>query len=305
MNKPIKIVTIGGGSSYTPEFAHGLIFRAKTLPVSEWWLVDVEEGKEKMEIVASLVQRMFKKAKIPTKIYTTLDRKAAFKNADFITTQFRVGHLDARALDEKIPLKYHSIGQETNGAGGIFKALRTIPVILDICKDIREICPDAWLINFTNPAGMITQAAITYGHHQHTIGLCNIPIGMLKSAAEILNEPEEHIDFRMAGFNHFVWGLHAYVDGKDRMPELIEYLIKNPEKAPANFKDQKWPASILYAMNALPCPYHRYYFMQEEMLREELEEAETIGVRAETVKKSNRNSLRFTKITTSTTSRNN
>lgn len=285
MKKGIKIVTIGGGSSYTPEFAEGLITRAKHLPVTEWWLVDIEEGKEKMEIVGKLAQRMFEKAGLETKVKMTLNRREALKDADFVTTQFRVGLLEARMKDERIPLKYNCIGQETNGAGGLFKALRTIPVILDICKDMQELCPKAWLINFTNPAGMVTQAAINYGKQEKTIGLCNVPIGMHKSISESLEIDSEKVELLMAGMNHFVWGLHAYVDGQDRMSEALDYLVNNPEKAPANFARQKWEPSILKAMKYIPCPYHRYYFSTEQMLAEEIEDANTKGTRAEVVKK--------------------
>ncbi len=151
MNKKVKIVTIGGGSSYTPELMEGFIRRYQELPIGEIWLVDVEEGKEKVEIVAAMARRMWKAAGHEVKIYTTLDRREALKDADFVTTQFRVGFLEARVKDERIPLSYGMLGQETNGAGGIFKALRTVPVILDIIKDMKELCPDAWLINFTNP----------------------------------------------------------------------------------------------------------------------------------------------------------
>ena len=139
MKEGIKIVTIGGGSSYTPELIEGFIKRHDELPVKELWLVDIEEGKEKLEIVSNLARRMVKKANIDMKIYSTLDRREALKDADFVTTQFRVGQLDARIKDEKIPLSHGLIGQETNGAGGLFKALRTIPVVLDIIKDIKEI----------------------------------------------------------------------------------------------------------------------------------------------------------------------
>ncbi|MGL4676417.1 MAG: 6-phospho-beta-glucosidase [Brevinema sp.] len=285
MKKGLKIVTIGGGSSYTPEFAEGLITRAKQMPVSEWWLVDIEEGKEKMEIVGHLAQRMFKKAGLDTKVCMTLNKREALKDADFVTTQFRVGLLEARVKDERIPLKYNCIGQETNGAGGLFKALRTIPVILDICKDMKELCPDAWLVNFTNPAGMVTQAAINYGKHPKTIGLCNVPIVMHKGIAESLNEEAKNIEVQMAGMNHFVWALHAYVNGKDRLEDSLEYLVNNLDKAPANFAYQKWDPSVIKAMGALPCPYHRYYFSTEHMLEEELSDADTKGTRAEVVKK--------------------
>ena len=285
MKKSIKIVTIGGGSSYTPEFAEGLITRAATLPVAEWWLVDIEAGREKVEIVGKLAQRMFKKAGLDTKVVITFDRKEALKDADFVTTQFRVGLLEARMKDERIPLKYNCIGQETNGAGGLFKALRTIPIILDICKEMKQLCPDAWLVNFTNPAGMVTQAAINDGGHAKTIGLCNVPIAMHKSVSESLGVESEKVELVMAGMNHFVWGLHAYVDGKDRMQEALDFLINNPEKAPANFSRQKWESSILKTMKALPCPYHRYYFSTDTMLQEEIADAAGKGTRAEVVKK--------------------
>ena len=156
----IKIVTIGGGSSYTPDLVEGFIKRYNELPVRELWLVDVEAGKHKLEIVGELAKIMVEKAGVPMEIHLTLDRREALKDADFVTTQLRVGLLDARIKDERIPLSHGLIGQETNGAGGMFKALRTIPVILDIDKDMAELCPNAFLINFTNPAGMVTEALI-------------------------------------------------------------------------------------------------------------------------------------------------
>ena len=159
----IKIATIGGGSSYTPELIEGFIKRKDELPISELWLVDIEEGREKLEIVGAMAQIMVKAAGLDWKVYLTLDRREALKDADFVSTQFRVGLLDARIKDERIPLTHGIIGQETNGAGGIFKAFRTIPVILDIIDDMRELCPNAWLVNFTNPSGMVTEAAIKYG----------------------------------------------------------------------------------------------------------------------------------------------
>src|SRR5690625_2935781 len=132
----LKVATIGGGSSYTPELVEGFIKRYDEFPITELWLVDTEEGKEKLEIVGNLAKRMIENANLPIDVQLTLDRKSALKDADFVTTQFRVGLLDARAKDERIPLKYGVLGQETNGPGGLFKGLRTIPIILDICKEI-------------------------------------------------------------------------------------------------------------------------------------------------------------------------
>ena len=177
MKNCLKVVTIGGGSSYTPELIEGFIKRHNELPVKELWLVDIEEGKEKLEIVGSLAKRMVKKANIDMEIHLTLDRREALKDADFVTTQLRVGLLDARIKDESIPLSHGLIGQETNGAGGLFKALRTVPVVFDIIKDIEELCPNAWLINFTNPTGIISEAVFKYTNFKKYIGLCNVQIG--------------------------------------------------------------------------------------------------------------------------------
>lgn len=200
MSKGVKIVTIGGGSSYTPELVEGFIKRYVSLPVRELWLVDIPEGKEKLEIVGGLAKRMIKEAGLPIDVHLTLDRREALKNADFVTTQLRVGLLEARAKDERIPLKYGVIGQETNGPGGLFKGLRTIPVILDIVKDMEELCPNAWLINFTNPAGMVTEAVLRHSNWKKIVGLCNVPVGMKMGIADQLGvEPERIHGWRCGG----------------------------------------------------------------------------------------------------------
>lgn len=200
MSKGVKIVTIGGGSSYTPELVEGFIKRYDSLPVRELWLVDIPEGKEKLEIVGGLAKRMIKEAGLPIDVHLTLDRREALKNADFVTTQLRVGLLEARAKDERIPLKYGVIGQETNGPGGLFKGLRTIPVILDIVKDMEELCPNAWLINFTNPAGMVTEAVLRHSNWKKIVGLCNVPVGMKMGIADQLGvEPERIHGWRCGG----------------------------------------------------------------------------------------------------------
>ena len=154
----LKIAVIGGGSSYTPEIVEGFIQRYEQLPVRELWLVDIEQGRHKLEIVGELAKRMVAKLGLPIQVFLTLDRREAIAGADFITTQMRVGLLEARKWDEHIPNQHGVIGQETTGPGGMMKALRTIPVLLDICKDIEELSPNSWLLNFTNPAGMVTEA---------------------------------------------------------------------------------------------------------------------------------------------------
>lgn len=281
----MKIATIGGGSSYTPELIEGLIKRYEELPVSEIWLVDVEEGKEKLEIVGNLAKRMVKKADLPIEVYLTLDRQKAMKDADFVTTQFRVGLLDARAKDERIPLKYGILGQETNGPGGLFKGLRTIPVILDICKDMEELCPDAWLINFTNPAGMITEAVLRYSNIKKVVGLCNVPIGMEMAIAKLLEVDHSRIRIDFAGLNHMVYGLEVYLDGKSVKGEVIKMITELDDSSfVKNIQGIAWEPEFLKALNAIPCPYHNYYYKSQEMFEKTKKDAETKGTRAEVVK---------------------
>ncbi|MDA1476814.1 6-phospho-beta-glucosidase [Bacillus changyiensis] len=284
MNKRLKIVTIGGGSSYTPELVEGLIKRHDELPVAELWLVDIPEGQKKLHIVGELAKRMVKKAGIQMDIHLTLDRRAALKDADFVTTQFRVGLLEARIKDEKIPLKYGVIGQETNGPGGLFKGLRTIPVILDMARDIEELCPNAWLINFTNPAGMVTEALFRYSHLQKIVGLCNVPIGMKMGVAKALDVDESRVDIQFAGLNHMVFGLDVFLDGKSVKDQVLEAMA-DPANAMTmkNISGEEWEPDFIRGLDLIPCGYHRYYYKTREMFEKELQASKTEGTRAEVV----------------------
>ena len=288
--KKIKIVAIGGGSSYTPELIEGFIKRSNELNISEIFLVDIEEGKEKLEIIYKMAKRMIKSAGLDWKVKHTIDRREALKDADYVITQLRVGQIDARILDEKIPLKYNMIGQETNGAGGMFKALRTIPVILDILKDMKELCKDAWFINFTNPANIITETAIKYGNWDKTIGLCNIPISITTDVNSVmgLDKFSDELFFKFAGLNHFNYHRVWDKDGKDITDDLIEK-IYNPEsnvklKGVKNIKEYPYFYEQIKDLKVLPCSYHRYYYITEQMLKDELEEFKNNTTRAESVK---------------------
>ena len=287
MKKGLKIVTIGGGSSYTPELVEGFIKRYEELPLTELWLVDVEAGEEKQSIVGEMAKRMFKAAGIDCEVHLTLDRKSALKDADFVTTQLRVGQLDARILDERIPLSHGVIGQETNGAGGIFKALRTVPVILDIVEDMKVLCPNAWLVNFANPAGMVTEAVLRYGKWDKVVGLCNIPVNAEVEEAEILGRKQEELFFQFAGINHLHW--HTVVDnqGNDLTDELIAKMYgkdADGKSIVANIKDNNLIFEQVENLHMVPCPYHMYYYMTDEMLKDELEDFKNNGTRAEKVK---------------------
>ncbi|MBM6819974.1 6-phospho-beta-glucosidase [Clostridium saudiense] len=283
MKRGIKIVTIGGGSSYTPELVEGFIKRHKELPVRELWLVDIEEGKHKLEIVGNLAKRMVKKAGVDMEIHLTLDRREALKDADFVTTQLRVGLLDARIKDERIPLSHGVIGQETNGAGGLFKALRTVPVVLDIIKDIEELCPNAWLVNFTNPTGVISEAVFKYTNFRRYIGLCNVPIGVKNGMADILGVEKDRVEMDFAGLNHMVYALNVRLDGKDITKEAIEKFVTS-SLTMQNIKDIPLNADFVRALGVIPCPYHKYYYKHKEMLEEELEGFKDGKTRGETVK---------------------
>lgn len=280
----VKIVTIGGGSNYTPELMEGFIKRYDQIPVKEIWLVDIEEGRQKLDIVGAMAQRMWDASPYKVKVFTTLNRREALKDADFVTTQLRVGLLNARIKDERIPFSYGILGQETNGAGGIFKALRTIPVILSIVEDMKELCPNAWLINFTNPSGMVTEAVIRYGKWERVIGLCNVPVmAKIKEPEELGYQPEELI-YQFAGLNHFHWHKVTDDQGHNITPKIIEKLEKGSIGLPSNIYDVAFFQDQLKEMQLIPCAYHRYYYRQEEMLNHGIEEYKTIGTRAEQVK---------------------
>lgn len=216
----------------------------------------------------------------------TLDRKEALKSADFVTTQFRVGLLAARGKDESIPLKHGVLGQETNGPGGLFKALRTIPVILNICAEMEELCPNAWLINFTNPAGMVTEAVLRHSTIKKVVGLCNVPIGMEMGVAKLLGVDHNRVRIDFAGLNHMVYGLDVFVDGVSVKDQVIS-LITDPQKSITmqNIHAMGWEPEFLKALDVLPCPYHNYYYKSEEMLDKELKNFKEGGTRAEVVKK--------------------
>ena len=252
MKNGIKIVTIGGGSSYTPELVEGFIKRHKELPVKELWLVDIEEGKHKLEIVGNLAKRMVKKAGVDMEVNLTLDRREALKDADFVTTQLRVGLLDARIKDERIPLSHGVIGH-------------------------------AWLVNFTNPTGVISEAVFKYTNFRRYIGLCNVPIGVKNGMADILEVEKDRVEMDFAGLNHMVYALNVRLDGKDITKEAIEKFVTS-SLTMQNIKDIPLNADFVRALGVIPCPYHKYYYKHKEMLEEELEGFKDGKTRGETVK---------------------
>ncbi len=280
--KQLKIAVFGGGSSYTPELIDGFIKRKHEIIATEIWLVDIEAGAKKLEIVSALAKRMLEEAGLETKIFTTLDREKALCGADYVLTQLRVGGLEARKKDEEIPLKYGIIGQETTGPGGFAKALRTIPVILEICADMKRLCPNAYLINFTNPAGMVTEAVLKYTEIK-VIGLCNVPITMKNNIAKMMDIEANHLYIEYMGLNHLVWGKKVFYKGEDITEAVLSKLIDGESFTMKNIPDLKWPPQLLNALRMIPCPYHRYFYLKEESYKEELEAYNTGGTRASQV----------------------
>lgn len=281
MRKNLKVVVIGGGSSYTPEIIEGFILNFESFPVREIVLVDIPEGQEKLNIVGNLAKRMIEKSGLPITIDLTLNRREALVGADFVTTQMRVGLLKARIWDETIPLKYGIIGQETTGPGGMMKAFRTIPVLLDICRDIEELCPDAWLLNFTNPAGMVTEAILKHSNVK-SIGLCNSPIAAYKWLSELYQTPARDIYCEFVGLNHLHWITQVRINGEEKLEEL---LANREGYSAKNVPQFDWNASFIASLGAIPSYYLKYFYLTKELLEEQLLSIDKEGTRAEVVKR--------------------
>jgi 6-phospho-beta-glucosidase len=285
MKNGLKIVVIGAGSSYTPELIEGLIQRQHELPLRELWLVDIDDGREKMEIIAALTRRMLAKAGLAVQVETRLEWEEALRGADYVCSQFRAGCLEARISDERISLKYGLIGQETNGLGGFANACRTIPIALQIAADMERLCPDAWLLNFTNPSGMVTEAVLRHSKIK-AVGLCNVPVIMQKGVATLLeSRDEQEFIMQVAGLNHFIFVRQIQHQGKDKLGEVIALLAQGPDPlVPCNIPPFAWPKDLLANLGMIPCAYLRYYYMSDDILKQALGEASGEGTRGEVVK---------------------
>ncbi len=256
--KEISVAVIGSGSTYCPELIDGFIKARDSLKLKSIAFMDIDERKR--TIVGNLCIRMLKKANIDCDVLLTDDLDAALQGVDFIVTQIRVGKLPARHLDETIPIKYGLIGQETTGIGGFFKALRTIPVMQNICSRIESICPDAWLINFTNPSGIITEFILNNTKVKN-IGLCNVPINMLDDTREISGE-DSIITY--VGLNHLSWITSVKKNGKEILPDMMASGFST--KVMENIKDDGFSVDCLKAIKSIPSSYLQYYYGREAKL---------------------------------------
>ncbi|MGF1681941.1 6-phospho-beta-glucosidase [Photobacterium minamisatsumaniensis] len=285
MNNQLKITIIGAGSSYTPELIEGLIHRSGELPIGQLWLVDIEEGYEKVNIIGDLTRRMLAKNNLEhIEVHVTLDRRKALKDADFVCSQFRAGCLEGRIRDERISLKYGMIGQETNGLGGFANACRTIPIALKIAREMETLCPDAWLLNFTNPSGIVTEAILKHTKVK-AVGLCNVPVIMQKGIAKMLDVNEQDFILQVAGLNHFIFARQVLLNGQDKLEDIVDEMLSGNDKlVPANIPAFEWPEKLLRNMGMIPCAYLRYYYTSQDIMQQEIQEADGEGTRGEVVK---------------------
>lgn len=258
----MKLAVVGGGSTYTPELVDGFARLRDTLPVSE--LVLADPAADRLELVGGLARRIFAKQGHPGLITTTGDIDAAVADADAVLLQLRVGGQLARDGDETWPLECGCVGQETTGAGGLAKALRTVPVVLDIAERVRRSNPDAWIIDFTNPVGIVTRALLDAGHK--AVGLCNVAIGLQRKFAALLDVPAEQVHLDHYGLNHLSWELGVRLggpDGIDVLPGLIE------EHGGRIAEDLRLPRPLLERLGVVPSYYLRYFYAHDEVVEEQ------------------------------------
>jgi 6-phospho-beta-glucosidase len=257
----VKIAVVGGGSTYTPELIEGFHTHRDRLPVDELVLLDIDQ--ERLDVVGGLARRILTKHEWPGRLVLTSDRDRALDGASFVIVQLRVGGQAARLLDETLPLEFGCIGQETTGPGGFAKALRTVPVVLDIAEETqRRGARGAWLVDFTNPVGIVMQALLDQGHR--AIGLCNSAMGFQRQVARLLGVEPKSVLLEHVGLNHLTWERAAWVDGEDRLPELLD------RQAVTIAAEIGIPVGIIELLRAIPSYYLRYYYSTEEILREQL-----------------------------------
>jgi 6-phospho-beta-glucosidase len=253
----VKVAIVGAGSTYTPELVEGFIRRADRFPVDELALLDVDPSR--LEVVGGLARRMLDRAGFGGRTVLTDDRDEAIDGAAFVIVQLRVGGQAARLLDETIPPRFGCIGQETTGAGGFAKALRTVPVVLELAElASRRGAPGCWFVDFTNPTGLVTQALLD--RDVRAVGLCNVAIGFQRRFAERFGVEPERVELEHVGLNHLSWVRAVKVDGVDRLPELIQTDLEGLSA------DAEIPAELMRALEAVPSYYLRYYYRTREML---------------------------------------
>ena len=265
----MKVTVIGGGSSYTPELINGFLERLEAFPLSELWLMDILP--ERLELVGGFAQRMVAAKGNPFTVHLTTDRQQAIDKASYVITQLRVGWMQARREDEYLGRRHGLVGQETTGIGGMSKALRTIPVILDIANDMRDLAPGALLVNFTNPAGLVTQALADHAPDIPAVGVCNVPlITKMKLLEELqtrqgLDLDPEQVHLDSLGLNHLTWYRSLSIDGEDIWPQVMTSFIAAVEEE-TDPEWGIWDTDTLKTLGMIPNRYLRYFYYTGRML---------------------------------------
>jgi 6-phospho-beta-glucosidase len=254
----VKVAVVGGGSTYTPELVSGLT----RLSVDELVLEDVDPDRR--DVVGGMARRMLARQGFEGRLEVTGDLDAAVEGADFVLIQIRVGGQEARLRDETAPLACGCIGQETTGAGGFAKAIRTVPIILEIAERVRALAaPEAWIVDFTNPVGIVTRALLDAGHR--AVGLCNVAIGFQRRFADLLAVEPARVVVDQVGLNHLTWVRQVLLDGQDVLPVLLA------EHGDELAEDIELPRRLLDELGAVPSYYLRYFYAHDAVLREQLD----------------------------------
>ena len=262
----MKVAIIGAGSTYTPELIEGIIQNRAQLGLDEVAMMDIDA--EKLRIVGGLAVRMLEKAQMRCRTLLTEDLDEALCGADYVLAQIRVGRLPARYLDETIPLKYGLLGQETTGIGGFFKALRTIPEIRHIARRMVRLCPDAWLINFSNPSGILAQM-LSSETNIRAIGLCNVPINMCTDLRAQLHLPDAEFEF--VGLNHLSWITSIQSGGREYLPEALARGLTGSQMK--NIEQTGFDYDVVRAVGAIPSSYLQYFYFRRAKLEHQQAEA--------------------------------
>jgi 6-phospho-beta-glucosidase len=265
----MKVTVIGGGSTYTPELVNGFLARLESFPVSELWLMDIDAAR--LEIVGGFAKRMVAKHGDPFKVVLSTDQREAVKGASYVSTQLRVGQMPARREDEYLGKRHNLVGQETTGIGGMAKALRTIPVILKIAEDMRELAPGGLLVNFTNPAGLNTQALSMFAPDVPAVGVCNVPIGAKMHIIEDLEKQlgqkidMSRCELNTLGLNHLTWHRGFKVDGEEMWPHIIKAYVADLRKE----DEPEFPPELVETLQMIPNYYLGYYYSTHHKLADQ------------------------------------
>ena len=266
----LKVAVIGGGSTYTPELINGFLERRESFPVDELWLMDISQ--ERLDVVGKFAQRMVEAKGAPFKVFLTTNQREAITNANYVITQLRVGMMEARRNDEYLGMRHGLIGQETTGVGGMAKAMRTIPVILSVAKDIREVgAPGCMLANFTNPAGLVTEAIFRYGEGVPAVGVCNVAIGVKNGFLKEIEAETgqkinpDHAQLKTLGLNHLTWHYGFTVEGEEIFPRILERYV---EKLRAD-EHPAWTPETIEALRMIPNYYLSYFYYTQKKVAEQ------------------------------------